>query len=301
MHAWEQIQATVDYIEDHIAEPFDIEKLANMAALSPFYYQRLFRRLVKKPPGEYIKLRRMAIATEELLEKDKRILDVALDLGFSTHEHFTRVFKKTFGITPEEYRKNPTTFNRMTKPQLLLHYTLIDENVPLISDGIVLEINRRQLYSTESFIGLTTKAPLQFINDLGTASGVDPLDTLWRAFHDQKNSIPALIKYGDEIGITYASDDDGFFNYFAGGQAEADTTAQGFQSWQLTPGEYIVCTFEAENFEHLVMDVLYKAHQYLFGTWLPRHGITTEPFSAERYQSHRPDTTQMEIWVKVKN
>ena len=56
MHAWEQIQVTVDYIEDHIAEPFDIEKLANMAALSPFYYQRLFRRLVKKPPGEYLSL-----------------------------------------------------------------------------------------------------------------------------------------------------------------------------------------------------------------------------------------------------
>ena len=125
MHAWEQIQVTIDYIENHIAEPLEIEELAKMAALSPFYYQRLFRRLVKKPPGEYIKLRRMAIATEKLLEKDRRILDVALDLGFATHEHFTRVFKKTFGLTPEEYRQNPAVFNRMTKPQLLLHYTQI--------------------------------------------------------------------------------------------------------------------------------------------------------------------------------
>ena len=63
----------------------------------------------------------------------------------------------------------------MTKPQLLLHYTLIDENVPLISDGIVLEIGRRQLQSAESFVGLSAKAPLQFINDLGVASGPDPL------------------------------------------------------------------------------------------------------------------------------
>lgn len=299
MHAWEQIQVTIDYIENHIAEPLEIEELAKMAALSPFYYQRLFRRLVKKPPGEYIKLRRMAIATEKLLEKDRRILDVALDLGFATHEHFTRVFKKTFGLTPEEYRQNPAVFNRMTKPQLLLHYTLIDENVPLISDGIVLEIGRRQLQSAESFVGLSAKAPLQFINDLGVASGPDPLDTLWRTFHDQRNSIPALVRGGDEIGITYASDEEGFFNYFAGGRASAGANIDGFQSWQLTPGEYVVCTFEAENFEHLVMDVLYKAHQYLFGTWLPRHGITTEPFSAERYHSHSSDTTEMEIWVKT--
>ena len=48
MHAWEQIQQTLDYIEEHLSEATDIEKLANMAGLSTFYFQRLFRRLVKK-------------------------------------------------------------------------------------------------------------------------------------------------------------------------------------------------------------------------------------------------------------
>ena len=89
MHAWEQIQKTIDYIENNISENFNIETLSKMAALSPFYYQRLFKRLVKKPVIEYIKLRRMARATEDLLQEDKRILDIALDLGFSSHEHFT--------------------------------------------------------------------------------------------------------------------------------------------------------------------------------------------------------------------
>ena len=41
MHAWEQIQVTIDYIENHIAEPLEIEELAKMAALSPFYYLSL--------------------------------------------------------------------------------------------------------------------------------------------------------------------------------------------------------------------------------------------------------------------
>ncbi|MEG0378545.1 MAG: AraC family transcriptional regulator, partial [Eubacterium sp.] len=101
MHAWEQIQTTVDYIEDHLAETLKIEALAQMAALSPFYYQRLFKRLVKKTVMEYIKLRRLALATEALLQKDKRIVDVALELGFSSHEQFTKDFKDTFGMTPE--------------------------------------------------------------------------------------------------------------------------------------------------------------------------------------------------------
>ena len=143
MHAWEQIQKTIDFIEEHLKEEIKIDELAKIAMLSPFYYQRLFSRLVKKPVAEYVKLRRMARAADYLLQKDKRILDVALDLGFSSHEHFTRTFKATFGITPEEHRKNPKTMNRMTKPELLLNYILIDEGVPLIADGIIIEINRK--------------------------------------------------------------------------------------------------------------------------------------------------------------
>ena len=164
MHAWEQIQKTIDYIEEHISEEITIEELAEIAALSPFYFQRLFKRLVRKPVMEYIKLRRLARATEELLKRDKRILDIALDLGFSSHEHFTRCFKETFGVTPEEYRRSPVTVNTMTKPQLMLQYTLVDEGVPLICDDIVLEITRRKLEAPEDFIGMEMKLPVEYLS-----------------------------------------------------------------------------------------------------------------------------------------
>lgn len=59
MHAWEQIQITVDYIEEHTSEEIKIENLAKLASLSQFYYQRLLARLVKKPVMEYVKLRRL--------------------------------------------------------------------------------------------------------------------------------------------------------------------------------------------------------------------------------------------------
>lgn len=51
MHAWEAIQTTLDYIETHMDEDLKIEALAELAALSPFYYQRLFSRLVKNRCG----------------------------------------------------------------------------------------------------------------------------------------------------------------------------------------------------------------------------------------------------------
>ena len=42
MHAWEAIQKSVDYIENHLTEDIPIDKLAETASLSPFYFQRLF-------------------------------------------------------------------------------------------------------------------------------------------------------------------------------------------------------------------------------------------------------------------
>lgn len=298
MHAWEQIQKTVDFIEEHLSEEITMEELAKLSALSPFYYQRLFSRLVKKPVFEYIKLRRMAKAMELLRLQDRRILDIALELGFTSHEHFTRTFKGTFGVTPEDYRKTPTAFNKMTKPELLLNYTIIDENVPLISDGIVLEISRKQISEAEYFIGLEEKTPVSFISGLGVESGIDPLYSLWDNFHEAKSGLQALLPGGDEIGVAYPCAEEGYFSYFAGGQAKSGSSVKGYKNWDLPAGEYVVCTFEAESFEALVMDVLYKAQKYLFTTWLPNHKLTTEAFSVERYESHDEATTRMEIWVK---
>ena len=195
MHAWKQIQQTVNYIEDHLNEEINIEDLAKTACLSPFYYQRLFSRLVKKPVAEYIKLRRMARAADCLLQSDIRILDIALELGFTSHEYFSRTFKNTFGLTPDEYRKKPQTLNRMTKPQLLLHYTLVDEEVPLITDGIVLEIHRKELKEPVHYMGLIKDVPIHHIDGLGTESGINPLASLWDDFHKQKSALTKALKH----------------------------------------------------------------------------------------------------------
>lgn len=296
MHAWEQIQITADYIEEHLSEEIKIEALAKLASLSQFYYQRLFSRLVKKPVNEYIKLRRLARAAEALLNKNKRILDIALDFGFSSHETFTRTFKNAFGLTPEEYRASPVRLNNFVKPQLLLNYTLVDENVPLIADDIVLEITRRRITSPRRFIGLTVQEPIHQMPGSGE-TGVDGLGKLWDDFHENKSVIPVLKIGGDELGVAFAGTKEGYYRYFAGAEADSNEPVEGYTSWELQKGEYIICSFEAEDFEHLVMDAVYKAHRYLFETWLPNHKLVTQPFAAERYASHEPDTTEMEIWV----
>ncbi|MDO4273610.1 MAG: AraC family transcriptional regulator [Eubacteriales bacterium] len=300
MHAWEAIQTSVDHIEEHLSEPIQTEALAQLAGLSQFYFQRLFKRLVKKPLQEYIKLRRLARAAEALRTEKKRILDIALDYGFASHGNFTRAFKDTYGITPEEYRKKQPLLNTCIKPEISMGYVLIDEGIPLIAGNIVLEIRRERLNTPEMYLGLTTDVSIAAQTPVGESTGIDIPGQLWTRYHDTKKLIEDYIVPDIELGMSYSADmEKGTFSYFAGGLAAAlpQNLNRDFVRQELPAGEYIVCSIEAESFKELVTTALDQAGKYLFGTWLPKHKLTTQPFSAEKYIFSQEDTNRMEIWA----
>lgn len=298
MHAWEAIQKTLDYIELNISEEIDIEQLATEASLSLFYYQRLFSRLVKRPVREYIKLRRLSRACRSLDNKQHRILDIALDNGFGSHETFTRAFKEAYGITPEQYREHPVMLNQFDKPDLLLNYIMIDEGVPLISEGLVLEFNRKLLEQPILFMGMAGHVPIEGQIPLGEATGVDVPGEVWARFHREKDRIPRIAK-GRELGVAYLGDaSEGYFTYFAGAEVDPQSDNPRFVKWQLDAREYIVCGFEAENFEQLVTVALNKAVKYS-SLWLEKHSIIMDVYSPEMYYDSSPDATYMELWMPV--
>lgn len=247
---------------------------------------------------EYIKLRRMARATVDLLDKKQRILDIALNLGFPTHEHFTRTFKSTFAITPDEYRKNPIVLNCMTKPELMLDYVLLDEGVPLVTNGMVLEINRKLVQHPILYGGFQKNLRIEYGEGLGSESGEDVLYALWDNLHSEKVNHKGLEHDAEEIGVVLPCKEEGYYSYFVGTRLN-DKATSSYTTWTLPEGEYIICSFEAEDFKSLVMDALYKVQQYLFNVWLPKHKLSTDMFCLEYYENHTPDTTNMEVWVKL--
>ena len=296
MYAWEAIQKATDYIEEHLGEEILLETLAAEAALSPFYFQRLFSRLVKKPVREYIRYRRLAKACRELSGSRDRILDIALECGFGSHESLTRVFKDAYGMTPEQYRKQPVMLNQFDKPDLLLNYTMIDEGVPLISEGIILEFNRRTLDKPIRFLGLTGIVPIAGQMPLGEQTGVDVPGEVWNRFHLVKHRLPRIPE-GREIGVAYMGDaSEGSFTYFAGSEVGPGVEAEGFTAWELPAREYVICGFEAASFEELVTVAINKAVKYC-GPWLKKHGLTQELYSPELYYDSSPEGTYMELWI----
>ncbi|MDR1687173.1 MAG: AraC family transcriptional regulator [Clostridiales bacterium] len=299
MHAWEAAQKTLEYIEEHISDDVSIEDLAEIAALSPFYYQRLFSRLVKKPVREYIKLRRLARACGALRETNSRIIDIALEFGFCCHETFARSFKDTYGITPMQYRKQVIGVTHFEKPDLLLNYVMIDEGVPLISDGLVLEMNRKTLESPAWYMGKKGYLSDTHGKMLGERPGVDESYDIWTDFFKSLDEIPR-ISGGRRIGSAYKGDaPSGCTTFFAGIETKTREEKPRFTTWEFPAGEYIVCGFEAEDYNQLISSAISKAMKYT-KSWLKKHSLTVNGFICELYYDDAYNSAYMELWIPFK-
>ena len=96
------IQRAIDYVEEHITEEIDIEDVAAAAYSSPFHFQRVFGILCGLSLGDYIRMRRLSLAGEELSKGNAKIIDIALKYGYDTPESFSRAFTRFHGIAPSE-------------------------------------------------------------------------------------------------------------------------------------------------------------------------------------------------------
>lgn len=300
MHAWEAIQLAVDYIEENLKNDIDTVVLAETVGLSPFYFQRLFARLVNKPVQEYKKLRRLSRAVQDLEFTNQRILDIALEYGFSNNANFTRAFKDAYGITPEEYRKVLPPLNTVIKPEISMQYVMIDEGVPLIVGDIILEIRKKHLNKKEIYIGFQSDVNISSQIPIGESTGIDVPKQLWIRYHNKKELINEYLVSEVEIGISDEHNTQkGTFSYFAGGLAKTidEHLCDDFIQHELPAGEYIICSIEAESFDDLVSIALDQASKYLFGTWLPHHNLSTQPFLAEKYYPKTENAYHMELWI----
>ena len=106
MQGWiEGLQASIDYIEENLTEPLDIVEVAAKAALSPFYFQRIFGALCGMTVGEYIRARRMSQAAQELARTGAKVIDVALKYGYDSPDSFTKAFLRFHGVSPSMARE----------------------------------------------------------------------------------------------------------------------------------------------------------------------------------------------------
>ena len=94
------------YMEEHLDEPLTISTLSRRACLSATTFKAGFRRLYGLPVHAWLRQRRMERAAELLRDSSLMVLGVDQSVGYSSASQFTAAFRRQYGVTPAQYRKN---------------------------------------------------------------------------------------------------------------------------------------------------------------------------------------------------
>lgn len=113
------VQKMIDWIEEHIQENPTLLALSNHIGYSPYYCSSLFHKISGITFKNYLAGRRLCYAAIALRDTTDKIIDIALQHGFSSQEALTRAFVKTYGCTPYAYRINPTPIKLSIKYDVL--------------------------------------------------------------------------------------------------------------------------------------------------------------------------------------
>lgn len=272
-----QIRDLVDQIEINLSEEVSILKLAEKYELSPWHFQRLFKGLVGDSLGSYMRGRRLSKAAILLKETDRSIIDIALEVGFQSHEAFSRSFKSFFDSTPKDVRQRNIPLTIKEKPQLteaLLHFLAhrLDHKPQIF------------LQPYKRIIGVTLEIDSPFFDPAHCSTIATPWMKLLE-WANKNNRIEGSIFYG----ITQSpsgSFTESTLQYLAGLEvSKEEALPEGFEEIFLP--EQKIALFEIAT--HVNDDNLKQKVDAIYGFWLSSSGY------------HRAPGNDYEMFTKMKS
>ena len=241
---------SIDFIEQHLYDKISVHEVAAASHYSTYHFSRIFKALVGDTPKEYLRKRRLTVATKRLLSEDIGILALALECQFDSQEAFTRAFKGLFNITPAQYRKQNDPLRLLYKDQFSPHMLHVLQN----------ELSMEPQIITRPAMKLVGIAQQYDSSDLS-------LPRLWSAFRPYRDKIKNRI--GDEsFGIYESYEEDGDevkFSYVCSAPvANFDDIPEGMTARELPEQMY------AKFIHKGPISNLDQTLKYIWGSWLPK-------------------------------
>jgi AraC family transcriptional regulator len=100
-----RLRAVLDYIHGHLDGELTLSCMSTVVQMSPQHFANLFRKSTGFAPHQYVQRERLETARRLLLETNRPVADIALEVGFASQSHFTDVFHKMLGTPPSRYRR----------------------------------------------------------------------------------------------------------------------------------------------------------------------------------------------------
>jgi AraC family transcriptional regulator len=245
----DRINLIIEYIETHLDKNLDLSSLAAKSALSKYHFHRIFKALLGEQPLKYVERRRMTRTAHALLNSNKRVIDIAFDFGFGSHESFTRTFKKWFLLTPSQFRK--------AKPNIELEkMTRIGPLELRLSQGMA-KPNPVTMHNTNFSIA----GYVYFGSD---TRAIDPLwERLWKKLNNE-NIASGNYRFFGACFHDLDMRNKEIFKYYAGIEyGHSNEVPKGFKVIDIPENDYAVFTHRGP------MELIERTYNQIYGNWLP--------------------------------
>lgn len=286
------LQQVIDYIEEHIKDEIDPEKLAKMAGYSPYHFYRIFQKHTGYTLMDYVGKRRLQHALYELVD-GKKIIQIAMDYGFETHAGFTKAFKKCFGSPPSLYKIHcPKSL-----PQKLDLISILQKN----TGGIVMQpmIVKRSAFMV---------AGKTFEINLENVSYTRDAPAYWEQEGLTDGSIERMLyqtlspkKHGEYcINLSNTKMEDNFVYLFAVELDGGTPIPEGLSPLQIPAAHYAVFRTPLVSVAKFV-SAIKGTWKYILEDWFPQssYEVDEEAFDFEYYDEHCHHWDHEKIYMEI--
>lgn len=284
------VQRMLAYIDTHLDQVVTLRNLADAAWFSPWYSARLFKEATGVAPFTYLRHRRLSEAARKLQSQRVKIVDVAFDFVFDSHEGFTRAFTRQFGMSPLEYRHHVTRVFRSKPSKSQTKMATLHEGEKMMETVFVQVVDRP---ARRAVVRFAQKAIHYF--EYCTEVGCDTWDTLGAI----KDALYEPVGMWMPLNMRRQ----GTGEYLQGVEVPLDWALEvptGFDLIDLPPCKMMIFQgppFEEEDFEQAISDVWELMKRYdpkLYGfEWADADGprFQLSPMGWRGYIEGRPVRT----------
>jgi AraC family transcriptional regulator len=268
------------FIEGRLGNETSLGEIATASGVSRYHLLRAFGAATGYSVMRYVRARRLTVAARQLSAGASDILEVALDVGYGSHEAFTRAFRDQFGQTPEAVRGQSPVNNTKLVEAISMDENLVGElAAPRFDNGRTLLIaGLGERYTFETNQGI----PFQ-----------------WRRFRPYIGNIAGQIG-GTTYGVCCNSDGTGHFEYIAG------VEVSGFTELPRELGRIRIPEQKYAVFTHHGHASTMRSTVYtIWNKWLPASGCeVADAPDFERYDESFDAGSGLgtiEIWLPIKH
>jgi len=272
----------IDYIHDNLDADLDVDKLAEVAMMSPYHFHRIYRLMTHETVNATVRRLRLHSAAVELIRSEKPLSEIATRLTYGSLEAFSRAFTKEFGQAPSDYRRahkhrNPTE----SEPYIAM---LPLEQSEAHDDYEVDILKLDQLH-------LAAYPHQGDYSEIGSA--FERLSVYAASIGLFDNSSRSFGLYYDDPASTETKE----LRAHACINIEPDAELSGDgppQKMTIPDGRYASLVFKGSYAE------LEAPYNYLFGEWLPNSGYEAGDFPPiEEYLNDVRDTPPSELLTRI--